>query len=132
MSDPDTAHARAGLAKLEHLVVQDLFLTETACLADVVLPASAFPEKTGTFTNTNRQVQLARLALEPPADARQDLWIIQEIARRMGLDWNYATPRTCSRASEMLPSIKGITGSSSSAKARSPTRSNPLTSRATK
>jgi len=110
MSDPDTAHARAGLARLDHLVVQDLFLTETACLADVVLPASAFPEKTGTFTNTNRQVQLARKALEPPKDARQDWWIIQEIARRMGLDWNYAHPKDVfAELRHCMPSIKGIT-----------------------
>jgi formate dehydrogenase major subunit len=110
MSDPDTAHARAGLARLEHLVVQDLFLTETAFLADVILPASAFPEKTGTFTNTNRQVQLARQALEPPHDARQDWWIIQEIARRVGLDWNYTHPKDVfAELRQCMPSIKGIT-----------------------
>ncbi len=66
MSDPDVAHARAALARLDHLVVQDLFLTETAVLADVVLPASAWPEKDGTVTNTNRQVQLGRAAVTPP------------------------------------------------------------------
>ncbi len=93
MSDPNASHARAGLAKLEHLVVQDIFLTETAYLADVVLPASAYPEKSGTFTNTDRIVQLGHQALDPPGEARQDLWIIQEIARRIGLDWNYAGPR---------------------------------------
>ena len=60
MSDPDVHHAREALAKLEHLVVQDIFLTETAWHADVVLPASAFPEKAGTFTNTDRRVQLGR------------------------------------------------------------------------
>ena len=110
MSDPDTAHARAGLAKLEHLVVQDLFLTETAYLADVVLPASAFPEKTGTFTNTNRQVQLARQALAAPHDARQDWWIIQEIAKRLGLDWSYTHPKEVfGELRECMPSIKGIT-----------------------
>ncbi len=110
MSDPDTAHARAGLAKLEHLVVQDLFLTETAFLADVVLPASAFPEKTGTFTNTNRQVQIARQALEPPRDARQDWWIIQEIAKRLGLEWSYTHPRDVfAELRQCMPSIKGIT-----------------------
>jgi formate dehydrogenase major subunit len=90
MSDPDVQHAREGLSKLEHLVVQDIFLTETAFHADVVLPASAWPEKDGTVTNTNRQVQVGRKALELPGDARQDWWIIQEIARRIGLDWNYA------------------------------------------
>jgi len=93
MSDPDVQHAREALAKLEHLVVQDLFLTETAKYADVVLPASAWPEKTGTVTNTNRQVQLGRKALPLPGDAREDYWIIQEIARRLGLAWNYAHPK---------------------------------------
>ena len=92
MSDPDLQHAREALAKLEHLVVQDLFVTETAFHADVILPASAFAEKSGTFTNTDRRVQLAREVIKPPGDARQDLWIIQEIAKRMGLDWNYAGP----------------------------------------
>jgi len=92
MSDPDAGHARAALASLDHLVVQDLFLTETAAFADVVLPASAFPEKDGTFTNTNRQVQMGHKALPLPGDAKQDLWIIQEIANRIGLDWNYAGP----------------------------------------
>ncbi len=89
MSDPDAEHARAALASLDHLVVQDIFLTETAYLADVVLPASAFPEKTGTFTNTDRTVQLGRQALNPPGQARQDLWIIQQMAAQLGLDWHY-------------------------------------------
>jgi len=89
MSDPNAHHAREGLAKLEHLVVQDIFLTETAYLADVVLPASAWPEKTGTVTNTDRIVQLGRRALDPPGDARADLWIVQQMARRLGLDWHY-------------------------------------------
>src|SRR5206468_3398443 len=92
MSDPDLNHARQALAMLEHLVVQDLFLTETAFHADVVLPASAFAEKAGTFTNTDRRVQLARPVLPPPGDARQDLWILQEMARRMDLPWNYEGP----------------------------------------
>jgi formate dehydrogenase major subunit len=94
MSDPDANHARAGLAKLDMLVVQDIFLTETAYLADVVLPASAWPEKTGTVTNTDRMVQLGRRALDMPGEARQDLWIIQQIAKRLGLDWNYAGPES--------------------------------------
>lgn len=89
MSDPDLNHARQALASLSHLVVQDIFLTETAWLADVVLPASAWPEKTGSVSNTDRLVQLGRRALAPPGDARPDLWIIQQIARRMGLDWAY-------------------------------------------
>jgi formate dehydrogenase major subunit len=89
MSDPDLHHARAALAALEHLVVQDIFMTETAWLADVVLPASAWPEKTGTVTNTDRMVQLGRQAIEAPGDARADLWIIEQLAQRMGLDWRY-------------------------------------------
>ena len=110
MSDPDTAHARAGLAKLEHLVVQDLFLTETAFHADVVLPASAWPEKDGTVTNTNRQVQMGRTALALPGDARQDWWIIQEIANRIGLDWRYAGPADVfAEMKAVMPSLDNIT-----------------------
>ena len=89
MSDPDANHARAGLARLEMLVVQDIFLTETAYLADVILPASAWPEKMGTVTNTDRMVQLGRRALDLPGDARQDLWIIQQLAKRLGVNWDY-------------------------------------------
>ena len=89
MSDPDLNHARHALASLEHLVVQDIFMTETAWLADVVLPATAWPEKNGTVSNTDRMVQLGKQALNPPGQARPDLWIIQDIAKRMGLNWNY-------------------------------------------
>ncbi len=92
MSDPDLTHARAALAALEHLVVQDLFVTETAQFADVILPAAAWSEKSGTVTNTNRQVQMGRAALAPPGEAKPDWWVIQEIARRFGLGWNYAGP----------------------------------------
>jgi formate dehydrogenase major subunit len=110
MSDPDAQHARDALASLDHLVVQDLFLTETAALADVVLPASAFPEKDGTFTNTNRQVQLGRAALPLPGDTRQDLWIVQEIARRIGLDWNYDGPADVfAEMAQCMHSFNGIT-----------------------
>ncbi|MCB1999308.1 MAG: molybdopterin-dependent oxidoreductase, partial [Rhodoferax sp.] len=84
MSDPDLNHARHALASLEHLVVQDIFMTETAWLADVVLPATAWPEKTGTVSNTDRMVQLGRQAIDPPGDARADLWIIQQLGRRLG------------------------------------------------
>ena len=93
MSDPDLHHTRAALARLEHLVVQDLFVTETAQFADVILPASAWPEKDGTVTNTNRQIQLGRAAVALPGEARPDWWIIQQLARRLGLDWDYAHPR---------------------------------------
>jgi formate dehydrogenase major subunit len=110
MSDPDLNHARQALAHLEHLVVQDLFLTETAFHADVVLPASAFAEKSGTFTNTDRRVQMARPVIAPPGDARQDWWIIQEIARRIGLAWNYDGPhQVFDEMAQVMPSFKHIT-----------------------
>ena len=92
MSDPDVIHARHALERLEHLVVQDIFLTETANYADVILPASAFSEKTGTVTNTNRQVQMGRPAGPPPFDAREDWWITVELAKRLGLPWTYSHP----------------------------------------
>ena len=110
MSDPDLQHAREALAKLDHLVVQDLFVTETAFHADVILPASAFAEKSGTFTNTDRRVQLAREVIKPPGEARQDLWIIQEIAKRMGLPWNYGGPADVfTEMTQVMPSLKNIT-----------------------
>jgi formate dehydrogenase major subunit len=110
MSDPDQAHARAALAKLDHLVVQDIFLTETAWQADVVLPASVHAEKTGTFTNTNRQVQIAREAVPLPGEAKQDWWITQELARRLGLDWQYEHPRDVfAEMAEIMPSLANIT-----------------------
>jgi formate dehydrogenase major subunit len=84
MSDPDLNHARHALASLEHLVVQDIFMTETAWLADVVLPATAWPEKTGTVSNTDRMVQLGKQAIDPPGQAKPDLWIIQQVAQRLG------------------------------------------------
>ncbi len=93
MSDPDVEHARKALAKLEHLVVQDIFLTETANYADVILPAAAWPEKTGTVTNTNRQVQMGRRAVPAPGEAREDWRIIVDLAMALGLDWDYDTPR---------------------------------------
>jgi len=110
MSDPDVHHARDALATLEMLVVQDIFLTETCYLADVILPATAFPEKTGTFTNTDRTVQLGRQALAPPGDARQDLDIVVAMAKRLGLDWTYAHPRDVfAEMRQAMPSIAGIT-----------------------
>jgi len=110
MSDPNVSHARAALARLEHLVVQDIFMTETAAYADVILPASAFPEKSGTFSNTDRRVQLGRRALAPPGNARQDLDIIMDIARRMGLMWHYTGPEDVFKEMRgCMPSIQGIT-----------------------
>ena len=106
MSDPDADHARAALAKLDHLVVQDIFLTETANYADVILPASAWAEKTGTVTNTNRQVQMGRPAIAPPGDAREDWWITVELAKRIGLDWTYRHPREV--FAEMKLSMKSL------------------------
>jgi formate dehydrogenase major subunit len=110
MSDPDANHARESLAALEHLVVQDIFLTETAYLADVILPASAFPEKDGSFTNTDRLVQMGRKAINPPGAARQDLWIIQQIGNRLGLDWQYKhVSEVFDEMRHTMPSIGGIT-----------------------
>jgi formate dehydrogenase major subunit len=110
MSDPDVDHARQALASLDHLVVQDIFLTETAYLADVVLAATAWPEKVGTVTNTDRMVQLGRKALEPPGDAREDFWLLNELGRRMGLDWHYSHPRDVfDEMRTCMDSIAGIT-----------------------
>ena len=109
MSDPDQIHARAALAKLEHLVVQDIFVTETAWHADVVLPASAHAEKLGTFTNTNRQVQIGRPALDPPGEARQDWLLIVELAKRIGLDWNYDhISEVYTEMASVMPSLANI------------------------
>ena len=110
MSDPDQEHARKALAKLEHLVVQDIFLTETAWFADVVLPSSAHAEKTGTYTNTNRTVQMGRQVVPPPGDARQDWWITQAIAQKMGLDWSYLHPKDVFKEMcQIMESLKNIT-----------------------
>ena len=109
MSDPDQDHARAALAMLDHLVVQDIFLTETAWHADVIFPASAHAEKLGTFTNTNRQVQIGRPALELPGDARQDWELIVELAQRIGLDWNYgAVSEVYTEMTKVMPSLQNI------------------------
>jgi len=109
MSDPDLNHVRQALSELEHLVVQDLFLTETAVYADVILPASAWPEKDGTVTNTNRQVQMGRAALPLPGDAKVDWWITQEIARRIGLNWNYKHPSEIyTEMASLMPSLDNI------------------------
>jgi formate dehydrogenase major subunit len=109
MSDPDLNHAREALAHLEHLVVQDLFLTETAAYADVVLPASAWPEKYGTVTNTNRQVQMGRQALPLPGETKVDWWITQEIAKRIGMNWNYKHPREIyTEMASLMPALDNI------------------------
>ena len=109
MSDPDQEHARTALANLDILVVQDIFMTETAAFADVILPASAFPEKDGTVTNTDRRVQMGRAAVPMPGQAQQDWWIIQELANRMGLSWTYSHPRDVFAEMRMvMPSLTGI------------------------
>jgi len=110
MSDPDVDHAREALAALDHLVVQDIFLTETAYLADVVLAATAWPEKAGTVTNTDRMVQLGRKAIEPPGDAKEDFWLLTEMGRRLGLNWTYSHPRDVfAEMRTCMDSIAGIT-----------------------
>jgi formate dehydrogenase major subunit len=110
MSDPDVDHAREALAALDHLVVQDIFLTETGYLADVVLAATAWPEKVGTVTNTDRMVQLGRKAIEPPGDAKEDFWLLTEMGRRLGLNWTYSHPREVfAEMRTCMNSIAGIT-----------------------
>ncbi|MDZ4841849.1 MAG: formate dehydrogenase subunit alpha [Hyphomicrobium aestuarii] len=110
MSDPDVQHARDALAHLEHLVVQDIFLTETAWHADVVLPASAHAEKLGTFSNTNRQVQMGRPVVNPPGEARQDWLLIQDLAQRIGLPWNYThVSQVFDEMASVMPSLKNFT-----------------------
>ncbi len=109
MSDPDVQHAREALASLQHLVVQDIFLTETAFHADVILPASAWPEKDGTVTNTNRQIQMGRKALQLPGEARPDWWITTELGKRIGMNWDYRGPAEIyQEMSSLMPSLNNI------------------------
>ncbi|MEV4070097.1 formate dehydrogenase subunit alpha [Nonomuraea fuscirosea] len=91
LSDPNINKVRKALSQLDFLVVQDIFLTETAEFADVILPASSYLEKDGSYTNTDRRVQLGRKVMDPPGQARVDWEIIQDIARRIGLDWSYSS-----------------------------------------
>ncbi len=93
LSDPNINKVRKALAALDFLVVQDIFLTETSEFADVILPASSYLEKDGTYTNTDRRVQRGRTVLPPPGGARVDWEVIQDIANRIGLGWNYASAR---------------------------------------
>ena len=101
LSDPNINKVRQALTALDFLAVQDIFLTETAEFADVILPATSYLEKDGTFTNTDRRVQRGRKALDPPGDARPDWWIVQEIANRVGLKMDYRSPREVFE--EMVP-----------------------------
>lgn len=110
VSDPDLNHAEKSLEKLDFLVVQDIFMTETAKMADVVLPSSCFAEKEGTFTNTERRVQRVRKAVEPPGQARDDWRITGDIATRMGFDMSYDTSRAImEEIARVTPSYAGIT-----------------------
>jgi len=109
LSDPNINKVRRALAGLDFLVVQDIFLTETAEFADVILPASSYLEKDGTYTNTDRRVQLGRRALDPPGAAREDWRVVQDIARRVGLDWDYGSPREVFDEMVMLmPSLENL------------------------
>ena len=110
MSDPDVTHVREALERMEFLVSQDIFLTETASYADVVLPAAAFAEKTGTVSNTNRQVQMGRPAVAPPGEAQEDWWITVELAKRLGLNWAYTHPsEVFGEMGRLMPSLNNIT-----------------------
>ncbi len=110
ISDPNLHHAKEQFGKLDFMVVQDIFLTETAAIADVVLPACAFAEKTGTFVNTERRVQISRKALEGPVGAKLDSEIIAEIAKRMDCNNFPSTPEELHEEMRQLtPSYKGIT-----------------------
>jgi len=109
-SDPDITHVEHALSNLEFLVVQDIFLSETASLADVVLPAASFAEKEGTYVNTERRVQLARAAVPPPGLARPDWVIIAELCGRLGLAADYGGPaEVLKEINGLTPSYKGIT-----------------------
>ncbi len=110
LSDPNINKVRKALSALEFLVVQDIFLTETAEFADVILPASSYLEKEGTYTNTDRRVQLGRKVLDPPGQARVDWEVVQDIANRIGLDWHYTSPREIfEEMVSVIPSYKNLT-----------------------
>jgi formate dehydrogenase major subunit len=109
LSDPNINKVRKALTALDFLVVQDIFLTETAEFADVILPATSYLEKDGTYTNTDRRVQLGRKVLDPPGQARADWVIVQDIARRVGLDWHYASPsEVFDEMVELMPSYANL------------------------
>jgi formate dehydrogenase alpha subunit len=110
LSDPDINHVRKGLKNLDFLMVQDIFLTETARLADIVLPACCFAEEDGTFTNTERRVQRVRKAVEPPGEAREDWRIICDLAEKMGYEMNYRGAEEIQKEiCRLTPSYAGIT-----------------------
>jgi formate dehydrogenase major subunit len=110
LSDPDQAHVIAALSKIKFMLVQDIFLTETAQMAHVVLPATAFAEKDGHFTNTERRVQQLRVALTPPGDALVDWKIIQMIANSLDADWHYhSTKDIWQEINQVTPQYQGLT-----------------------
>jgi formate dehydrogenase major subunit len=110
LSDPNINKVRRCLAALEFLAVQDIFLTETAEFADVILPAAAFPEKDGTYTSTDRRVQIGRRAIDPPGQARPDWQVLIDLARRLGADWRYDSPEAVFRElCSLSPSLAGLT-----------------------
>jgi predicted molibdopterin-dependent oxidoreductase YjgC len=109
LTDPDLGHAREALSRLEFLAVEDLFLNETAEVADVVLPGASFAEKSGTFTNTERRVQLIRPALAPPGEALPDWQILQDLAGRLGAGWKQQSPaEVFDEMAELTPSYAGM------------------------
>jgi len=110
LSDPDINHVKKAFSNLDFLVVQDIFLTETAQLADVVLPAGCYAEKDGLYTNTERRAQLLKKALKLPGQAKEDWVIIQEIANAMGSDWNYKSAHDIAdEVCQLTPQYGGIT-----------------------
>ena len=110
LSDPDVTHVEKALRAIDFLVVQDIFLTETAALAHVVLPATAFAEKDGTFTNTERRVQRVRQGVEPPGEARDDWAILCDLSRRLGYPMDYAgASAILAEIASLTPSYGGIT-----------------------
>ena len=109
LSDPNTAKVRQGLSALDFLVVQDIFLTETAEFADVILPATTFYEKHGTYTNTDRRVQVGRPVLDPPGEARPDWQVICDLATRFGFDMRYDAPAAIfDELTSLSPSYAGL------------------------
>lgn len=110
LADPNLEHTKKALKNLDLLIVQDIFLTETAELADVVLPATCFAEKTGTFINTERRVQFVRKAVEPPGNAKEDIWIISELSNRIGYPMKYASSEEIfQELGHLWPALGGIT-----------------------
>jgi formate dehydrogenase major subunit len=110
LSDPDVHHTIKALKKLDFLVVQDIFFTETAELADVILPATCFAEKEGTFTNTERRAQRVRKAVEPPGEAKEDSWIIMGLAKALGYWMNYdSMEEIFQEAGKLWPALAGMT-----------------------